>query len=72
MDLTNGGWRHSKLPGHGEIDLGAFIKALHDGGYDGPLSIELEDREWIENLQKVQEGFILSQSYLKPLIDAYC
>jgi len=70
MDLTNGGFRHSKIPGHGEIDFGAFIKALYDGGYDGPLSIELEDRDWMGNAQKVQEGFILSQSHLKPLIDA--
>ena len=52
MDLTNGGWRHTKLPGRGEIDLGAFIKALHDGGYDGPLSIELEDRDWLEKKYK--------------------
>ena len=69
MDLINGGWRHSKLPGNGEIDFEAFTKALHDGGYDGPLSIELEDREWIENYQKVQEGFKISQKYLKPLLD---
>ena len=70
MDLTNGGFRHSKIPGHGEIDFGAFIKALNEGGYDGPLSIELEDRDWMVDYQKVQEGFILSQSYLKPLINA--
>ena len=70
MDMTNGGWRHTKLPGLGEIDLGGFIKALHEGGYDGPLSIELEDRDYLGSLEKVQEGFIVSQSYLKPLIDS--
>lgn len=71
MDLTNGGWRHSKIPGHGEIDFGAFIKALHEGGYDGPLSIELEDRDWMGNYQQVQKGFILSRSYLKPFLAAH-
>jgi sugar phosphate isomerase/epimerase len=72
MDLTNGGWRHGKIPGNGEIDFRAVITALHEGGYDGPLSIELEERGWIETCEKVQEGFILSQSYLKPLLDKLC
>ena len=71
MDLTNGGWRHGKIPGKGSVDLGAFIEALHDGGYDGPLSIELEDRDWMGDYEKVQEGFILSQSHLMPLLNKF-
>jgi sugar phosphate isomerase/epimerase len=37
--LTNAHWR----PGMGKIDWRALLKALHDIGFDGTLSIELED-----------------------------
>ncbi|HEX4298447.1 MAG TPA: sugar phosphate isomerase/epimerase [Devosia sp.] len=36
---TNAHWR----PGKGKVDWRAFLKALVDIGYDGPLSLELED-----------------------------
>jgi sugar phosphate isomerase/epimerase len=36
---TNAHWR----PGKGKVDWLAFLKALKDIGYDGPLSLELED-----------------------------
>ena len=36
---TNAHWR----PGKGKIDWRSFLKALVDIGYDGPLSLELED-----------------------------
>jgi len=71
MDLVNGGWRHGKIPGNGSVDFKAFIEALYEGGYDGPLSIELEDREWMGDYKKAQEGFILTQSFLMPLLKKY-
>ncbi|MFN8456675.1 MAG: sugar phosphate isomerase/epimerase [Anaerolineae bacterium] len=70
MDLVEGGWRRSRLPGRGEIDFGLFIKSLRQGGYDGPLSIELEDRDWLGSSMQVQEGLKVSRQYLKPLISA--
>lgn len=36
---TNAHWR----PGKGKVDWRAFLRALRDIGYDGPLSVELED-----------------------------
>ncbi len=36
---TNAHWR----PGKGKIDWGALVQALHETGYQGVLSIELED-----------------------------
>ncbi len=36
---TNAHWR----PGKGKVDWRAFLRALVDIGYDGPLSLELED-----------------------------
>jgi sugar phosphate isomerase/epimerase len=68
MDLVEGGWRCSRVPGRGEIDFEAFITGLHEGGYTGPLSIELEDRDWLESYEKVKEGMILGMKYLKPWI----
>ena len=37
--LTNAHWR----PGYGKMDWRATMRALHDVGYDGVISIELED-----------------------------
>lgn len=37
--LTNAHWR----PGAGKIDWGALLQALHETGYAGTLSVELED-----------------------------
>jgi sugar phosphate isomerase/epimerase len=68
MDLVEGGWRLSRVPGLGEIDFGTFIKGLAEGGYNGPLSIELEDRDWLGSCEKVQEGMILGLNHLKPLV----
>jgi len=67
-DMVEGGWRRSRMPGRGEIDFGALIAALNEAGYNGPLSIELEDRDWLEPYEKVQAGLILSRNYLVPLI----
>lgn len=36
------GW-HFRSPGHGGIDWEAFIRALNDIGYDGPLAVEWKD-----------------------------
>ncbi len=69
MDLAEGGWRCSRIPGRGGIDFEAFIKALRQGSYNGPLSIELEDRDWIGSHEQVQAGLELSLKYLKPLMD---
>jgi sugar phosphate isomerase/epimerase len=68
MDLVEGGWRRSCLPGLGGIDFEAFLGALREGGYDGPISVELEDRDWLASRQQVQEGMVSAMEYLKPLV----
>jgi sugar phosphate isomerase/epimerase len=35
-----------KLPGLGEIDWGQFFNALSDIGYNGPVCVEVEDRDY--------------------------
>jgi sugar phosphate isomerase/epimerase len=36
------GW-HFRAPGHGGIDWEAFIRALNEIGYEGPLAVEFKD-----------------------------
>jgi sugar phosphate isomerase/epimerase len=67
-DMVEGGWRRSRVPGLGGIDFQAFIQALRQGGYDGPLSIELEDRDWIGSPEKVKQGMLLALKHLQPLL----
>jgi sugar phosphate isomerase/epimerase len=46
--LTNAHWR----PGMGKIDWRAMLKALHDVGFDGTISVELEDVPDVANSQR--------------------
>ena len=45
--LTNAHWR----PGMGKIDWRALLKALHEVGFDGTVSVELEDVPEVANSQ---------------------
>jgi sugar phosphate isomerase/epimerase len=58
-----------KLPGRGDIDWAAFLKALRDFGYDGPVCVEVEDRELEENLEKRKQALDISYRYLRPLLE---
>ena len=46
--LTNAHWR----PGMGKIDWRALLKALHEVGFDGTVSVELEDVPDVANSQR--------------------
>lgn len=46
--LTNAHWR----PGMGKIDWRALLKALHEVGFTGTISIELEDVPGVANAQR--------------------
>ena len=66
--LTNAHWR----PGEGKIDWGALLQALHDTGYQGTLSVELEDVPDVANSQQAagprfDEEMRLSREYLLRL-----
>jgi sugar phosphate isomerase/epimerase len=68
MDPVNNGWRISRIPGRGAIDMGAFIAGLRAGGYDGVLSIELEDPAWLGSNASVQAGMLAARDVLRPLL----
>ncbi|GAC1334911.1 MAG: sugar phosphate isomerase/epimerase [Isosphaeraceae bacterium] len=57
-------WHTPKLPGMGDVRWGAFFAALCDAGYDGHVSIEVEDRAFEGSLEKRKESLIISRRYL--------
>ncbi len=57
-----------KLPGRGDVDWPRFVDALKEIGYDGPVCIEVEDREYEGSLQRRQQALRESGAVLRPLI----
>ncbi|MCC7163778.1 MAG: sugar phosphate isomerase/epimerase [Anaerolineae bacterium] len=68
MDPGSNGWRIYRNPGRGALDTGAFLAALRAGGYDGALSIEMEDPDWWGSSTSVQAGLLAARDFLRPLL----
>lgn len=68
---TNAHWR----PGKGKVDWRAFIVALDDVGYEGPLSIELEDVPGAAvsgaptSTREIDREYVLAREYLARICD---
>lgn len=58
------GWWRYRLPGNGSIDWKGFIGALDDAGFEGTLSIELEDPEWEGSEEKIKAALIRGAEFL--------
>ena len=58
----------AKLPGRGDIDWKKFLQALRDSGYDGPVCLEVEDRDYESDLAHRKQALAISSQYLRPLI----
>ena len=56
-----------KLPGRGDIDWARFLRALAEAGYDGPVCVEVEDREFEGSLTHRKQALAISSQYLRPL-----
>ena len=56
-----------KLPGRGDVDWAGFLRALAKAGYDGPVCVEVEEREFEGSLAKRKQALVLSSEYLHPL-----
>jgi sugar phosphate isomerase/epimerase len=56
-----------KLPGRGDIDWARFLRALAEAGYDGPVCVEVEDREFEGDLAQRKGALAISSRYLRPL-----
>ena len=61
-------WWHFRTPGLGTIDFAAMIETLGAGGFDGTLSVELEDPVLGNGPDAVDEGLRIAHGHLRPLI----
>ena len=57
-------WHTPKLPGLGDVRWGLFLGALAEAGYDGHVSIEVEDRAFEGSLEKRKESLVVSRRHL--------
>ena len=55
-----------KLPGLGEVDWSNFFDALSKVGFNGPVCVEVEDRDYEGSLEKRKKSLVVSYDYLKP------
>jgi sugar phosphate isomerase/epimerase len=56
-----------KLPGRGDVDWASFLRTLAKAGYDGPVCVEVEEREFEGSLAQRKQALVLSSEYLRPL-----
>ena len=57
-----------KLPGLGDVNWGRYVSALTDIGYDGYTCIEIEDRAFEGNREKVLDSLRLTKRYIRQFV----
>ncbi len=62
------GWWRYTIPGEGDIDWNLVIRRLEEMGYQGALSIELEDHHFWATADLQQEGLLRSKEYIEQFI----
>ena len=62
------GWQVPRMPGLGDVDWPGFFAGLYRAGYDGPVIIEHEDRNFEGSDAAVKRGFALARDVLAPFI----
>ena len=62
------GWQVPRMPGLGDIDWAVVFSGLYRAGYDGPIIIEHEDRDFEGSVEKVRRGFLLARDVLRPFV----
>jgi sugar phosphate isomerase/epimerase len=62
------GWQVPRMPGLGEVDWPGFFAGLYRAGYDGPIIIEHEDRNFEGSDGKIKRGFELARDVLRPFV----
>jgi sugar phosphate isomerase/epimerase len=58
----------AKIPGHGDVNWGDFIRALSDVHYSGAVCVEVEDEAFTHTLEGRQRSLRISRDVLQPLI----
>lgn len=62
------GWQVPRMPGLGDIDWAGVFSGLYRAGYDGPVIIEHEDRNFEGSDDKIKRGFLLARDVLRPFV----
>lgn len=62
------GWQIPRMPGLGDVDWSEIFSGLYRAGYDGPVIIEHEDRDFEGTDEKIKRGFLLARDILRPFI----
>ncbi len=67
--LSSGmGWQVPRLPGLGDVDWAIVFRSLYRVGYNGPIIIEHEDRDFEQTDELVKRGFLLARDVLAPYV----
>ncbi|WP_274651423.1 sugar phosphate isomerase/epimerase family protein [Paenibacillus humicola] len=61
--FSEGSWRYT-VPGRGDVDWGKVSAGLSRLGYDGAVSIELEDHDYWGSLEAERQGIIAAAEHL--------
>ena len=59
------GWWRYTIPGEGMVDWQLVIRRLEDAGYDGVLSVELEDHYFWGSSELQKEGLLRSKEFIE-------
>jgi sugar phosphate isomerase/epimerase len=62
------GWWRFRLPGLGDLNWVRWLSGLRDIGFDGFVSIEHEDQQWVGSQQIVAAGLRFSRTYLEACL----
>jgi len=57
-----------KIPGLGQINWGRFLSVLGDTGYQGPVSVEVEDRAFEGSLDNRKLALLQSHAYIRQFL----
>jgi sugar phosphate isomerase/epimerase len=60
-------WHTPKIPGRGQVPWRPLFQALRKVGYDGWVTIEVEEPEF-QTLQERKQAVLLSRDFLMPLL----
>jgi sugar phosphate isomerase/epimerase len=58
----------AKIPGLGDVNWAKWIGALSDAGFDGAVSVEVEDEAFMHDLESRKKSLQISRNVLRPLI----
>jgi sugar phosphate isomerase/epimerase len=66
VKFSEGPWRYT-IPGEGEADWAAIAAELDFAGYEGAVSVELEDHRYHGSVENCRRGLIRTLNHLVPL-----